>query len=67
MRMRMFFSGSELRNSRVSPFPALSFLLGFRPQQNYYDTDLAFKVWTGLRDMARAPDEIATREIRGSA
>ena len=31
-------------------------------------TDLAFKVWTGLRDIARArPDEIATREIRGSA
>ena len=31
-------------------------------------TDLAFKVWTGLRDIARArPDEIATREMRGSA
>ena len=31
-------------------------------------TDLAFKVEAGLRDIAGArPDEIATREIRGSA
>ena len=30
--------------------------------------DMVFKLWTRLRDIARArPDEIATREIRGSA